>query len=164
MECWYVYSVTDTNYEYKQRKYIRRSSQTAGLASNVRQDFLLVPVQEKKCFLACDGSGQVYYLDIGGPDRVQQDRNQCVGAYRALPCAEGSVALLRKLDGIDVSDVTMAVSSLQGSQPHIKLQSEWSKVENQEHGKDCGAATFAHKSRIALLASYLDGTIIRQIA
>lgn len=164
MHCWYFYAVTDTDCQYKHRKYIARPLQTSGPAANSGQDFLLVPFQEKKCFLACDRSGQVYYLNIGAPDKVQQDSNQCAGAYMALPCAEGSVTLLRKVDGIRLSDVAMAVSSLQGSRPCVNLQAKWSTLQIQEHGKNCGATTFSHNSSIALLASYLDGTIIRQTA
>lgn len=168
MDCWYFYTVTDTTYHpYQHWKFIARPLaplQAPDSTANTRQDFLLVPVQDKKCFLACDASGHVNYLDIGAPDRVQQDHDECPGAYMALPCAEGSIALLRKVDSIELTDVTMALSSLQGSQPHIKLQSGWSTLENQEHGKDCGATTFSYKSRIGLLASYLDGTITRQTA
>ena len=165
MEEWRFYTIYDDKLDpYTHLKYCGkppRPQDDLVLGGQEVNDVILVPFQDGTRFLSCDESGQMMYLSTSGSERLQQRNDKCEGAYMALPCAEGSIALLRRDGDGPLSSVSIAMYQTKADFQHVELLTRWASIEPSEHGIKCGAATFSDGTGIGLIASFFDGTLVR---
>ena len=165
MDYWHFFTIYDDKMDvYSHWKYYSkplRLQDDLALGGQEIKDVILVPFQSGTRFLACDEIGHMVYLDTSGEERLQQSNDRCEGAYMALPCAEGSVALLQRYDEDPLSSVSIAIHQSGADVQHVELRTRWASIGPSEHGLDCGAATFTDGSGISLIASFPDGTLVR---
>ena len=159
---WCIWEVGTDNITRKQWQYAPRSRVDIELyiKTTARN---LIPGSNGHTFIAFTNSGQVYFLNDNGREKLDTCPALCPGAYAAVYCPQNDALLLlsRQQDG-HWSHVDLVRTISDSSDLQARVKRVWSHLVKHSHGIAGGLVLFTNPAQSGFLTSFVDGFLVKQ--